>query len=31
MVHYNYQTEKSEPLAELVRQQLAALTGAAQG
>jgi acyl-CoA thioester hydrolase len=27
MVHYNYQTEKSEPLAECVRQQLAALTG----
>jgi acyl-CoA thioester hydrolase len=29
MVHYNYQTEKSEPLAEFVRQQLAALTGVA--
>jgi acyl-CoA thioester hydrolase len=28
-VHYNYQTEKSEPLAEFVRQQLAALTGVA--
>jgi acyl-CoA thioester hydrolase len=29
MVHYNYQTEKSEPLADFVRQQLAALTGTA--
>ncbi|NKF52087.1 acyl-CoA thioesterase [Shewanella sp. WXL01] len=27
MVHYNYQTEKSEPLSEQVKTQLAQLTG----